>query len=220
MKKIYGTMFVAALCSSASLFAQDAPAKKYFLGGSVGFNSTTQENTTGAFPNYVTTKGTNTTYTVAPEFGFYIRKNTALGIKLAYSHSGGDNLYTSNSYVASPFVRFIVPIGSSRFSVYNDLGISAGYSENMEGMAGGGLVGDAKTLNLGAFYEPGIQFRLKHNINLMATLGNLLNYDYHNKTVKAQNDRSVKTSNTGHNVGINNDFFAFNSFRLGVNLLF
>ena len=225
MKKLYGTMFAAALFSSAGLFAQDAPAKKYFVGGSVGFNSTTQENTVNTVPSgtgapsvYATTKGTNTTYSIAPEFGFYIRKNTALGIKLGYSHSGGDNLYKSNSYTASPFVRFIVPIGSGRFSVYNDLGISAGYSENGESMSSG--PGDAKTINLGAFYEPGLQFRLKNNINLMATLGNLFNYNYHEKTVRNQIDRFVKTRNTGHNVGINSDFFAFNSFRLGINLLF
>lgn len=218
-------MFAAALCSSASLFAQDAPAKKYFVGGSLGFNSTSQENTinttvpgSGAPSVYATTKGTNTTYSITPEFGFYIRKNTALGIKLGYSHSGGDNFYTSNSYVASPFIRFIVPIGKGRFSMYNDLGISAGYSENGESMSSG--PGNAKTINLGAFYEPGIQFRLKNNINLMATLGNLFNYDYHEKTVRNETDRFVKTRNTVHNVGINSDFFAFNSFRLGVNLLF
>lgn len=219
-------MFVAALCSSASLFAQDAPAKKFFLGGSVGFNSSTRENTvntsvpgSGAMPVYVTTKSTNATYTIAPEFGFYIRKNTALGIKLGYSHTGGDNLSTYNSFTASPFVRFIVPLWSSRFSVYNDLGISAGYSKGSESTSGG-LPGDSKILNLGAFYEPGIQFRLKNNINLIATLGNLFNYSYQKKTVEAEADRFVKTTNTGHSASINNDFFAFNSFRLGINLLF
>lgn len=224
MKKIYVTMFMAALCSSASLFAQDAPAKKYFLGGSVGFNSQTQKNGVGTDgagqPIFMTGKSTNSTFSVTPEFGFFIRENTALGIKLGFTHTSGDNYYTSNSFSASPFVRFIIPLWKSRFSVYNDLGISAAYGKNTESMGGSVILGDAKTLNLGAFYEPGLQFRLKNNINLMATLGNLFAYSYFQKKVTGIGNSSWETTTSGHSAGINSSFFGLNSFRLGVNLLF
>lgn len=225
MKKLYGTMFVAAIFSSATVFAQDAPAKKFFLGGTAGFTTTKQKSVVNTNPDpntapvYASGESTNNVYTIAPEFGFYIRPNTALGIKLGYSHSGGDNLSTYNSYNVSPFVRFIIPIGKGRFSVYNDLGVLAGYTESIESMSSG-IVGDAKILNLGAFYEPGLQFRLKDNINLLATLGNLINYNYYNKKITSQTDRNVKNTTNSHNLGINSDFFAFNSFRLGINLLF
>lgn len=223
MKKLYGTMFVAALFSSATVLAQDAPAKKFFLGGTGGFNTSKHTNVVNTNPSgtpvYVSSEGTNTSYTIAPEFGFYIRPNTAVGIKLGYTHSGGDNFSTYNSYIASPFVRFNIPLGKGRFSVYNDLGISAGYLENSESMSSG-IPGKAKTLNMGAFYEPGLQFRLKNNINLLATLGNLINYDYFNKKVTSEADSNVKTTNNTHSLGINSDFFAFNSFRIGVNFLF
>lgn len=223
MKKLYGTMFVAALFSSATVLAQDAPAKKFFLGGTAGFSTSKQTevvNTNpGGTPVYATGERTNNTYSIAPEFGFYIRPNTALGIKLGYSHAGGDNYATYNSYNVSPFVRFNIPIGKGRFSVYNDLGISAGYTKSMESM-GNGITGDAKILGLGAFYEPGLQFRLKNNINLLATLGNLFNYGYSTKKVTSIADANVRTTNNTHSLGINSDFFALNSFRLGINLLF
>lgn len=216
-------MFVAALFSSATVFAQDAPAKKFFLGGTAGFSTQSRENVTntnpGGTPVYATTESDYNTYNIAPEFGFYIRPNTALGIKLAYAHTGGSNVTSYNSYTASPFVRFIIPIGKGRFGVYNDLGISAGYMENSESLPSGAF-GDAKTLNMGAFYEPGIQFRLKSNINLLATLGNLINYDYVNKKITSKVDAAVKSTMNTHTFGINSDFFAFNSFRIGVNLLF
>ncbi|SIN79061.1 outer membrane beta-barrel protein [Chitinophaga niabensis] len=225
MKKLYGTMFVTALFSSATVFAQDAPAKKFFIGGTAGFSSVKNEvvyNTSpaGTPPNFVVSEGSSTnTFNIAPEFGFYIKENVALGIKLGYSHTGGKNLQSSNSYVAAPFVRFNIPIGKSRFSVYNDLGLAVGYSATNEHLADG-QPADAKTLNLGAFYEPGLQFRLKNNINLLATLGNLFNYEYHSKQVKPELDPTKKATSSGHFVGINNDFFAFNSFRIGVNFLF
>lgn len=228
MKKLYGTMFVAALFSSATVFAQDAPAKKFFLGGTGGFSSIKNEQLVNTVPsgppNYVATETTSTQFHIAPEFGFYIKQNVALGIKLGYSHSGGDNYYESDNFSVSPFVRFIVPIGSSRFSVYNDLGVSAGFGKNVENTSLG-LQADAKTFNLGAFYEPGLQFRLKNNINLLATLGNLFNYDYNQKKLTLKDNPMVpantpSTTSSGHHIGINSDFFAFNSFRIGINLLF
>jgi hypothetical protein len=224
MKKLYGTMFAAALISSATVFAQDAPAKKFFLGGTAGFSSAKNQSLVnispaGTPPNYVVTESSSNGFNITPEFGFYVKENVALGIKLGYNHSGGKNLQTTNSYVAAPFVRFNVPIGKSRFSVYNDLGLSVGYIETNEHL-GDGQPADAKMLNLGAFYEPGLQFRLKNNINLLATLGNLFNYDYHRKQLKLEQDPSKKTTSSGHYVGINSDFFALNSFRLGINLLF
>ena len=225
MKKLYGTMFAAALFSSAGLFAQDAPAKKFFLGGTAGFSSIKNEslvNTSpaGTPPNYVVGDGNSSNqFNISPEFGFYIKENVALGIKLGYSHTGGESIQSANSYSGSPFVRFNVPIGKSRFSVYNDLGLSVGYSQSNEHLSDGQPV-EAKTLNLGAFYEPGLQFRLKNNINLLATLGNLFNYDFHRKQIKPEQDPTKKATYTGHFVGINSDFFALNSFRLGINLLF
>ncbi|WP_343307530.1 hypothetical protein AAHN97_10365 [Chitinophaga niabensis] len=225
MKKLYGTMFVAALFSSATVFAQDVPAKKFFLGGTAGFSTVKNQsvyNTSpvGTPPNFVVSGGSRSSqFNIAPEFGYYIKENVALGIKLGYSHTGGENLQSSNSYVAAPFVRFNVPIGKSRFSVYNDLGLSAGYSQTNEHLADG-QPADAKILNLGAFYEPGLQFRLKNNINLLATLGNLFNYDYHRKQLKPEQDPTKKAVSTGHFVGINSDFFSLNSVRIGVNLLF
>lgn len=221
-------MFVAALFSGATVFAQDAPAKKFFLGGTAGFSSVKNESLVNTVPsgtpNYVAVESKSTQYTIAPEFGFYIKQNVALGIKLSYVHSGGDNVYDYDNFLAAPFVRFIVPIGSSRFSVYNDLGVSAGFGKNTENTSLG-LAADAKTFDLGAFYEPGLQFRLKNNINLLATLGNLFNYNYNQKKLTLKDNPMVpantpSTTSSGHHIGINSDFFAFNSFRVGVNILF
>jgi len=231
MKKLYGTMFVAALFSSATVFAQDAPAKKFFLGGTAGFSSVKNESLVNTVPsgtpNYVVVESKSNQYTIAPEFGFYIKQHVALGIKLSYNHTGGDNIYNADNYFASPFVRFVIPIGNSRFSMYNDLGVSVGYSKSVDHMLvdGVGRSADAKALNLGAFYEPGLQFRLKNNINLLATLGNLFNYDYNQKKRTLKYDPTLpanmpSTTSSSHNFGINSDFFAFNSFRVGVNFLF
>ena len=231
MKKFYGTMFVAALFSSATVFAQDAPAKKFFIGGTGGFSSGKSQQLANTVPsgppNYVVVENKGTQYYIAPEFGFYIKQHVALGIKLGYRHIDGDNTYGSNEFSASPFVRFVIPIGKSRFSVYNDLGISAGFGKYVElvPVDGIGRSADAKTFNLGAFYEPGLQFRLKNNISLLGTLGNLFNYNYNQKKQTLRYDpmlpaNTPSVTSSGHSVGINSDSFAFNSIRVGINLLF
>lgn len=232
MKKIYVTLFMATLCSSASLFAQDAPDKKYFLGGSLGYATTDEQriNTTGSGPVVDLIQGTS--ISITPEFGFFIRKNVALGLKVSYFHRNTtlvNDVFSkvkSNNLDFSPFVRFLIPLWKSRFSVYNDLGVVAGFGKEKTELKPSNstivnMKGEAKTTHLGAFYEPGLQFRIKDNINLMATLGNLFNLDYTKKKETVTQTGATKEGNSDYvNAGINNDFFALNSFRLGVNLLF
>lgn len=219
MKKIYGTMFVAALCSSASLFAQDAPDKKYFLGGTVGAFTRKVEDVqnVGGTPIGNTTKSNGVS--IYPEFGFYIKKNTALGIKLGYSRSksAGTDEYIYNSYRFAPFVRYLVPLWNSRFTIYNDLGVSAGLSKG-EGDSPTGNI--SKSTQLGAFYEPGLQFRLKNNISLLASMGNFLTYDYSRSRITSKQDPVYKTTTTDHTLGISSNFLSLDNFRIGANLLF
>ena len=220
MKKFYQFKSLFLLATELLLCSVSMAQKKFFLGGSLGFNSNQNDGLMqGPTGDYTVIRNKSYGFSVAPEFGFFLKEKVALGIRLSYANNitkaeNGD--ITSPYYSVSPFVRFIIPLWSSRFSIYNDLGIFGSYSEATTYLMGSR---ETKMMQLGAFYRPGIQFRLKDNINLLATMGDLVSYNYTSQKHRYYTDPIPDMKGNYHNFGISNNY-GINSFMLGVNFLF
>lgn len=210
-------LFVTALLLCAVSMAQ----KKFFLGGSIGFSSDKRDGLMqGPGGDYTIVPNNSYGFSVAPEFGFFLKEKVALGIRLTYANNvtkveNGDDIGRPY-YGVSPFVRFMIPLWTSRFSIYNDLGISGSYLESSTYLEGSR---ETKTVQLGVFYRPGIQFRLKDNINLLATMGDLLHYNYISEKHRYYTAPIPDMKGSYHSFGISNNY-GIDTFMLGVNFLF
>lgn len=221
MKKFYQLKGLFLLATGLLLCSVSMAQKKFFLGGSLGFNSDNNDGLMqGPTGDYTVVPNKSYGFSVAPEFGFFLKEKVALGIRLSYANNvtkvENGNDITRPYFGVSPFVRFIIPLWTSRFSIYNDLGISGSYSESSTYMEGSR---ETKTMQLGVFYRPGIQFRLKDNINLLATMGDLLRYNYISEKHRYYTDPIPDLKGSHHHFGISNNY-GINSFMLGVNFLF
>jgi len=184
---------------------QPPPFKKNLIGGNFGFS---YAKTTSAVTGV---DQTNTNISFSPVYAYYIKPTMAIGASVVYSYitavniNGEDELKT-NYYAFRPFIRFEIPLWQSRFAIYNDLGIYGMYAKNDRE---GSYPYDWNSWGAGAFYEPGLMFRIKSNIALQASLGNLLSYSY-------QNDGG----GYAHNFGIWSTRNGTNDFKIGINFLF
>ncbi|KAA2242497.1 porin family protein [Chitinophaga agrisoli] len=189
---------------------EQLPEKKNLIGAGLSFSSGKSDVPTGStFDGKYFSINTTITY------AHYLRKNLALGVIVSYSHAkDGIFDYPTNVYVTkksnagyfAPFVRLDIPLWQSRFSIFNDLGISGSYTKNRTEY----LTGDVKedSWGLGAFYRPGLMFRLKSNISLQLAYGQLLSYNYlHNPGYSSHSFSLVNGDNLG-------------DLQFGVNFLF
>jgi hypothetical protein len=189
--------------------AQEHPpsVKRNLIGGSVGFGYAQQER--NASTNH---DRTNTAVSFSPVYAYYFRPNVAIGASLGYTYnknkyfSNWQDIYTTSSYSFRPFIRFEIPLWQSRFAIYNDLGIYGGYVKNT--VESDSVKYSWSSWGTGAFYEPGLMFRLKSNIMLQASIGTLLSYDYNGGG-----------GTYSHNFGIRNNR-GTDDFRLGINYMF
>jgi outer membrane protein W len=111
MKKIITVIALALICSGA--YAQFNQGR-YLVGGSVGFVTTTSKTKTD---NATTKNGSSTSFTLAPDVGYFIIDNLAvgagLGVSLSSSKSAGNNdsKSSSSSFTLTPFVRYYLDQG-------------------------------------------------------------------------------------------------------------
>ncbi|WP_298734701.1 outer membrane beta-barrel protein [uncultured Chitinophaga sp.] len=188
--------------------AQEQPAsfKRNLIGGTLGFGYSTDKNAT------TTSEGTSTSISVAPVYAHYLSATFAIGASLTYAYnknenSGAVNRNEYNLYSFGPFVRFEIPLWQSRFSIYNDLGLYGSYIKSTQETDS--VHSKMDYWGAGAFYEPGLMFRLKSNIALQASLGRLVSYDYQ------KNDLGYS-----HSFGIRSSRNGTEEFRIGINFLF
>ena len=182
--------------------------EKNLIGGSVAFGYSS------TFPEYTLSglKATATSYSFAPTYAYYFKEHVAIGATLAYNFYKQTNYNDtdetrSNTYYFGPFIRFEIPLWQSRFSIYNDLGIYCSFNRNT--IEDEGYSGTFKGGGGGAYYEPGIMFRIKSNVALQASIGQLLSYAY------AENGGSYS-----HSFGIRSNHNGTNDVKFGFNFLF
>ncbi|HEY1165678.1 MAG TPA: outer membrane beta-barrel protein [Chitinophaga sp.] len=203
-----------SLCTGALLLfaqpkaqAQESPPsfKKNLIGGNFGLSYTKSTNAVTGMEDK------NTSVSFAPVYAHYIKPTVAVGASIAYSHYTSETVNSTdevktNYYSFRPFIRFEIPLWQSRFAIYNDLGIYGMYAKNDRK---GSYEYSWNSWGAGAFYEPGLMFRIKSNIALQASLSNLLSYNY-------QNEAGDYT----HNFGIRSSHSGTNDLTIGINFLF
>jgi hypothetical protein len=191
--------------------AQDQePFKKNLIGGSFGFS-----NTNGADIGLNGEKYKITRSSITATYAHYFKKNVAFGINLSYLYIHENNTQlnypntgNTNSFYFAPFIRYDVPLWQSRFTIFNDLGISGNYLKSTRNFDTYSEY--SKSWGLGAFYSPGLMFRLKSNISLQASFGPLVSYNYNKNNASGSNSHSVGF--IGQHI--------LDDLRFGVNFLF
>jgi len=189
---------------------EQEPFKKNLIGGSFSFNTVNGSDIGVNNEKYKATSSSITT-----TYAHYFKEKVAFGINLTYSYVHENNplisdAYTSNSniFYFAPFIRYDVPLWQSRFTIFNDLGISGSYQKSTRNYDTYSVY--TKYWGLGAFYSPGLMFRLKSNISLQASFGPLVSYNYSN------NYDSRSHSHTVNFIGQH----ILDDLRFGINFLF
>jgi hypothetical protein len=186
--------------------AQEQPStvKRHLIGGSISFGSSKAEMTG--------LKSTVTNLGISPTYAYYFKDHVAIGASLTYNYNKQTSTYgvlenKSNVYYFGPFIRFEIPLWQSRFSIYNDLGVNGTYTRSS--YTDTAYTTRQTAWGAGAYYEPGLMFRIKSNILLQASVGPLLAYSY------------TKGSGTeSHYFGIIGNRNGTDNFKIGINFLF
>ena len=191
MKKIMmiAAMMVAAVSANAQVW----------IGGEVGFNTTT--NTVKV--NGVSTDETTNNFTIAPEIGYNLDDNLAIGIAFGYaagSTSAAWNLTDPNEdlkvFEVSPYVRYtLVKLGS--VSIFADGGIDYAHIDND---------GD-KANAFGVGIKPGLAVTLTPKLSFVSHFG-MLGY----QQAKADHDGAEAISTIGLDLSNNLSFGLYYNF--------
>ncbi len=190
---------------------EQLPVKNNLIGAGLSFSTGKSD-----VPDGSTFDGKSFSISSNITYAHYIKKNVALGVIVSYSHSKegviDNSNYTlvpkkANAGYLAPFVRLDIPLWKSRFSIFNDLGISGSYSKSRTDYTGYESI-EEDAWGLGAFYRPGLMFRLKSNISLQLAYGQLFSYDYtHHPGYNMHSFNLINSDNLG-------------DLQFGVNFLF
>ncbi|HEY0609294.1 MAG TPA: hypothetical protein VGD35_06550 [Chitinophaga sp.] len=188
--------------------AQDQPPsfKRNLIGGSIGLGYAKNTDPVTLLDR------TNTYISFAPVYAYYLKPSFAIGAALAYTYNknennGGYAKQKYNAYTFRPFIRFEIPLWQSRFSIYNDLAVYGSYIKSSQEVDS--ISTKADLWSAGAFWEPGIMFRIKSNIALQASLGSLVSYTYEHRD-----------GGYTHSFGVRTDRSGTDDFKIGINFLF
>jgi outer membrane protein len=163
MKKI--TILIIAMCAAVGSYAQFNQGRM-LVGGSLAFQSVTNKY---KFDGNTTTNGKATDFSIAPQFGYFVIDNLAVGATLDFTLSkwkDDDGEYESTSTVLefTPTVRYYLPMG---VFFQGQFGIGPGkYKEDDNGIdeekftrtSVAGAVGYAFFLNDNVAIEPMIGY--------------------------------------------------------------
>lgn len=110
MKKI--TILVIAICATFGAYAQFNQGRM-LAGGTVEFQTSTSKYKNDAT---TVTTGRNTNFSLAPQFGYFIIDNLAVGAALdlalsKWNPENGDGESTGTSIALQPLVRYYLPQG-------------------------------------------------------------------------------------------------------------
>jgi opacity protein-like surface antigen len=203
MKKVVIPVLMAAAIMSA--INANAQQKKNFISGQIGFNSSKQETSGQAD---IKRSG----FSIGPTYGRYLNEKFSFGIGLGYASSKEDDNPSSSlnkvkSFNVTPFLRFEQPLWNSKISVYNEIGVSAGYGETKSDRNN---FTDSKIRNLSLYYTPGLMFNFTPRCAMIASLGSLLGASV---TTSERLNGSSKTTESRAGVisgfGINSVQFGF-----------
>lgn len=153
----------------------------WYVGGQLGFNSTTAKNTGSA-------DVTTTSWSVAPEVGTFLQNTLQLGFALNLGGSNSDNA-SQTSFSPVLYLRKFYPMGD-KFSLFTGIVGNFTTGNTKSGNQDGDLSGWGLNLSLGAAYG------ISKTFTLVGQYG-LFGYSY--SSTKFNNTKS-SVSNFGLNV--------------------
>ncbi len=112
-------LFITSMlfCFSFSVSAQTEQGSK-FIGGSFQISTNT----------YSGTDDVNTSFTLEPKFGYFIKDRWAIGSGLGLSiTSDGD---TDVTFTISPFTRYYIPLIEEKFFAVGEAGLNVGFGSD------------------------------------------------------------------------------------------
>jgi|SRR5688572_14714559 len=179
------TLFILSFLISATLSAQEKG--QLLIGGTLGFNKNKSENLS------IITK--STTFSLAPSFGKFYRKNRLAGVSLNYSHTSfNDKELNRNSYAGGFFLRQYQPLGKS-FYLFAEEGIS-GYSANYSNLYTSGPNSYIKIKDKSAnlYFFPGIAYGINKKLQLEIGLPQLLTLGYSFRSYDYQPNKNSESN--------------------------
>lgn len=129
MKKF--TFFFIAMAAAFTGHAQFEQGRK-LVGGSVSFTTTTDKSKLGGT---TVTNGKQTSFSVSPNFGFFVIDNLAVGAGLgisvySYKPENSNNKNTGTGIVFTPLVRYYLPVN---VFFHGELGVGSAKSKSKNG---------------------------------------------------------------------------------------
>mgnify|MGYP002859309638 CR=1 FL=1 len=159
MKKIMMTM-------AAALMAVSMNAQNMYVGGSLGFTTTSYDG-----------KTTNSTLKFIPEFGVSFNDLMGVGMEIGYSSStkeATEPKLTNSTFTFAPYFR-LTPLHWGKVSVFADGKFALSMNNNEQAGPNGNAV-DNKTNTFGIYVQPGFAYNLNDKFTLVSKFGNLLGY--------------------------------------------
>lgn len=213
MKKMYTfTTAVLVILLSQSGFAQVGSG--FFLGGSVGFNSSKDKTTTGSN----TVDGPKSTdFMIAPSIGYFFTENIGAGVRFGYSSSKTETKVgnstsegKSSAIGAELFIRYASMIGSNNnFAFVGELSGGFGSITSETSIGGNTIEGNPMSL-FGIAISPGVIYFPAARWGFEASIGNLV----------AFSQTTEKDANDDKNKEVNQNFSIIDLSTMGLNLGF
>lgn len=181
-------------------FALTANAQ-VFLGGQLGFSTRGGSNETVVGTTTTKADGLKTSnFTLAPQVGFFLSENIAVGgyvnLGLSKEDNAGSYGYDDAAQLTigvAPFARYyFINSGDWKVGAEGTLGFS--FSRRTEN-AGGVVQSEPKTTTIGFNVEPMVAYSLTDNIELEAGL-NFLGFGFSHQSVKEEIGTTTTTDKT------------------------
>lgn len=182
MKKF--TILVIAMCATLGAYAQYNQGRM-LVGGSLGFSAQTQKT---KFDGNSQTDGKWTSFSLEPQFGYFVIDNLAVGASLDLGLSkwndqdDSDNDYSSTSIEFTPTVRYYLPQ-----NIFFQGQVGFGTSKDKYGS---GNVDEDKYSNLSWALAVGYAYFLNDNVAVEPMVG-------YGSTAQKNKDTDVKYVDNG-----------------------
>ena len=173
MKKIVLTMVAA--CAALTMNAQ------MYVGGSLNFNANTETTEATAAGVTVSSDDKTTSFGIAPEVGFKLADNMAVGVAVGFNMSNNEPSSTKTvkgtDFSIAPYFRYTA-LTWGNLSLFADaqVTVSTGKETTELTTTTGKVSSDDKTSGFSVAVVPGISYQLNDQINFVAKLGRGLGY--------------------------------------------
>ncbi|HEY5463950.1 MAG TPA: hypothetical protein VIJ95_11890 [Hanamia sp.] len=204
----FAIFFCAAITSNAQI-----NEGSYLLGGSIGFNSSKNQN--GNI-------GKNESFNTNIQFGKVIKDNNVAGIILSYGYTNNTTSYKSYQYGAGVFYRKYKPLAKG-FYFFGEADAVYNYSRATYEPFQIGSDGSRYTYNTGTLsFTPGISYAICKRMQMELSMLNLFSVSYGGtKTENSSSTSSSISTTKGNNfsAGVNLNSNLVNNFGIGFKFL-